>query len=66
MTCIMTNSILSEREAIYLRSQRIVRIATVAQSSIDSLQPDVVPVGYDFDGEYFYVSGMNLLKSKKA
>jgi len=24
-----------------------------------------VPVGFDFDGEYLYVSGMNLLKSTK-
>ena len=28
-------------------------------------QPDVVPVGFDFDGNYFYVGGMNLLKSTK-
>jgi pyridoxamine 5'-phosphate oxidase family protein len=25
----------------------------------------VVPVGFNFDGDYFYVSGMNLLKSTK-
>jgi pyridoxamine 5'-phosphate oxidase family protein len=24
-----------------------------------------VPVGFDFDGNYFYVGGMNLLKSTK-
>ena len=30
-----------------------------------SVQPDVAPVGFDFDGEYFYVGGINLLKSKK-
>ncbi|MGH9982779.1 MAG: hypothetical protein ACRD8W_02340 [Nitrososphaeraceae archaeon] len=29
------------------------------------MQQDVVPVGFDFDGEYFYVSGMNILKSTK-
>ena len=29
-----------------------------------SIQPDVVPVGFDFDGKYFYyVSGINILKS---
>lgn len=27
--------------------------------------PDVVPVGFDFDGEYLYAGGMNLLKSTK-
>ena len=29
------------------------------------MQPDVVPVGFDFDGEYLYVGGMNILKSTK-
>ena len=28
-------------------------------------QPDVVPVGFDFDGEYCYVGGMNIYKSTK-
>lgn len=28
-------------------------------------QPDVTPVGFDFDGDYFYVGGMNILKSTK-
>ena len=34
-------------------------------SSNGSVQPDVVPVGFDFDGEYFYIGGMNILKSTK-
>jgi pyridoxamine 5'-phosphate oxidase family protein len=25
----------------------------------------VVPVGFDYDGNYFYVGGMNILKSTK-
>jgi len=31
------------------------------------IQPDVIPVGFgfDFDGNYFYVGGMNLLKTTK-
>jgi pyridoxamine 5'-phosphate oxidase family protein len=29
------------------------------------VQPDIVPVGFDFDGEYFYVGGINILKSRK-
>lgn len=53
----------------YLNSQRIARIATAAaptsSEEVGSVQPDVVPVGYDFDGDYFYVGGMNLLKSTK-
>jgi pyridoxamine 5'-phosphate oxidase family protein len=28
-------------------------------------QPDVAPVGYDFDGEYFYISGRNLAATYK-
>ena len=32
---------------------------------LDSLQPDVVPVGFDFDNEYFYVGGMHLTNSTK-
>ena len=59
----MMNVVFSEKERQYIKSQNIVRIATV--SSEGSLQPDVVPVGFDFDGEYFYVGGMNILKSKK-
>ena len=64
----MTNSILSQKEIEYLKSQRLARIATAAAFSTDeegSIQPDVVPVGFDFDGEYFYVGGMNILKSTK-
>jgi pyridoxamine 5'-phosphate oxidase family protein len=60
--------IFSEKEIEYLKSQRLARIATAAASSSPSegsIQPDVVPVGFDFDGEYFYVSGMNILKSTK-
>jgi pyridoxamine 5'-phosphate oxidase family protein len=53
----------------YLNPQRLARIATAAaptsSEEAGSVQPDVVPVGYDFDGDYFYVGGMNLLKSTK-
>jgi pyridoxamine 5'-phosphate oxidase family protein len=52
----------SEKEIQYLKSQRLARISTV---SPDDLQPDVSPVGFDFDGEYFYVGGFNLLKTRK-
>jgi pyridoxamine 5'-phosphate oxidase family protein len=64
----MVNTFFSEKEIEYLKSQHLARIATSAQSSEEeevSIQPDVVPVGFDFDGEYFYVGGMNILKSKK-
>jgi pyridoxamine 5'-phosphate oxidase family protein len=47
-----------------------VRIATASVSSEKEdkkgfIQPDIAPVGFDFDGEYLYVGGMNILKSKK-
>jgi pyridoxamine 5'-phosphate oxidase family protein len=63
----MVNTFFSEKEIEYLRSQHLARIATAAQSSEEEglIQPDVVPVGFDFDGEYFYVGGMNILKSTK-
>jgi pyridoxamine 5'-phosphate oxidase family protein len=51
----------SEREVNYLRSQRLARIATVSKE----LQPDVAPVGFDFDGTCFYIGGLNLVKSLK-
>jgi pyridoxamine 5'-phosphate oxidase family protein len=64
----MVNTFFSEKEIEYLKSQHLARIATATQSSEkeeESIQPDVVPVGFDFDGEYFYVGGMNILKSTK-
>ena len=62
----MTNQMFSQKERDYLKSQRLARIATAAASIQEGpVQPDVVPVGFDFDGEYLYVGGMNLLKSTK-
>ena len=68
----MTNTIFSQKEVEYIKSQRLARIATAApsiafsrQGEDRSIQPDVVPVGFDFDGDYFYVGGMNILKSTK-
>ena len=60
----------SEKETEYLKSQRLARIATASVSSQKeekkgSIQPDVVPVGFNFDGEYLYVGGMNILKTTK-
>ena len=63
----MAESIFTQKEREYLNSQRLARIATasVATEREGSVQPDVAPVGFDFDGEYFYVGGMNLLNSTK-
>ena len=62
----MAKSIFTQKEIEYLKSQRLARIATAASTQQEgSAQPDVVPAGFDFDGEYLYVGGMNLLKSTK-
>ena len=62
----LTNNILfSQNEIEYLKSQRLARIATAAISNEGYLQPDATPVGFDFDDDYFYVGGMNILKSTK-
>ena len=51
----------SEKEIAYLKSQRLARIATVSKQS----QPDVVPVGYEFDGHDFYIGGLIQTKTLK-
>ena len=51
----------SEEEVAYLRSQRLARIATVSAEA----QPDVVPVGFEFDGTYVYVGGIDPARTRK-
>ena len=51
----------TEKESAFLKEQKLARIATVSQTS----QPDVAPVGFDFDGDYFHVSGIDLTKTLK-
>ncbi len=41
----------SQPELEYVKGQRLCRFATVSPDG----QPDVVPVAFEFDGEYFYV-----------
>jgi pyridoxamine 5'-phosphate oxidase family protein len=48
----MQDMIFSRNEIEYLKFQRIARIATASILEDRSMQPDVVPVGFDFDGEY--------------
>jgi pyridoxamine 5'-phosphate oxidase family protein len=51
----------SPEEIQYLKTQRLARIATVSKQE----QPDVAPVGFEFDGEHFYVGGRNPGKTLK-
>jgi hypothetical protein len=46
-------------------SVRLMTFLPRAQASNPTGLPDVVLVGFDFDGNYFYVGGMNLLKTTK-
>jgi pyridoxamine 5'-phosphate oxidase family protein len=56
--CIMS---FTEEEIAYLRSQPLTRLATVAPDG----QPDVVPVGFEFDGTYFYIGGIDPVNTRK-
>jgi pyridoxamine 5'-phosphate oxidase family protein len=49
----------SEKELSYLKSQRLARIATVSNTQ----QPDVAAVGFEFDGEHFYIGGLQQTKT---
>ena len=51
----------TDEEVAYLRSQRLARIATVSQEG----QPDVAPVGFEFDGTHFYVGGRDPAGTRK-
>ena len=54
----------SDAEIKYMKSQRLARMATVNSNG----QPDLVPVGFEFDGEYFWVGSHSqdiLLKTTK-
>lgn len=51
----------TEQEIAYLKSQHLARLATVGSDG----QPDVVPVGFEFDGAHFYVGGHDLTRTRK-
>ncbi len=49
------------KEIDYIKSQHLARIATASKKGV----PDVAPVGFDFDGSYFYVGGHILARTFK-
>jgi pyridoxamine 5'-phosphate oxidase family protein len=51
----------TEEEIAYLNSQPLARLATVSADH----QPDVAPVGYEFDGTHIYVGGIDPAKTRK-
>jgi pyridoxamine 5'-phosphate oxidase family protein len=48
-------------EIAFMNSQRLARIATVG----DDGQPDVVPVGFEFDGTYINIGGYQPSKTRR-
>jgi pyridoxamine 5'-phosphate oxidase family protein len=51
----------TEEEIAYLRSQPLARLATVSADG----QPDVAPVGFEFDGTHLYVGGKDPARTRK-
>ena len=51
----------SAQEVAYVRSQHLARISTVGPDG----QPDVAPVGFEFDGTHFFVGGRDPVKTRK-
>jgi len=51
----------TEDEVAYLTSQPLARIATVGADD----QPDVAPVGFEFDGTYLWVGGRAPERTRK-
>jgi pyridoxamine 5'-phosphate oxidase family protein len=53
--------VFTEKEIAYVKAQRLARIGTVSADS----QPDVSPVGFEFDGDFIYIGGMNNEATRK-
>ncbi|MFJ4122633.1 PPOX class F420-dependent oxidoreductase [[Kitasatospora] papulosa] len=51
----------SEEEIAYMASQRLARISTAAPDG----QPDVSPVGFEFDGTHLFVGGGDPVRTRK-
>lgn len=52
---------LTEAIRAYIQSRRLACIATVSPDG----QPDVAPVAFAFDGDYFYVGGRSMTRTLK-
>jgi pyridoxamine 5'-phosphate oxidase family protein len=49
-------------EVAYIRAQPLARVATAAPDG----QPDVVPVGFEFDGTHFYIGGIDPDRARRT
>lgn len=52
----------TDEEIAYIRSQTLARVATVSAGG----QPDVTPVGYQFDGTYFFIGGFDPANTRRS
>jgi pyridoxamine 5'-phosphate oxidase family protein len=61
----MQSMAFTDEEITYMRSQPLARLATLCP---DGQQPDVVPVAFEFDGEFFWVggAGSSVLETRKV
>lgn len=51
----------TEKEIAYINSKHLARLATVSKS----MQTDVAPVGFKFDGKTFFITGFDITKTFK-
>ncbi len=51
----------TEKEIAYIKSQHLLRMATVSKL----LQPDVAPLAFQFDGDKFLIGGFDITKTLK-
>lgn len=52
----------TEEEIAYIRSQPLVRIATVSADG----QPDTVATSFELDGSYFYIGGIDPAETRRV
>ncbi len=52
----------TEEEIEYINTQPLARVATVGPDG----QPDVVPVGFKYDGTYFWIGGYNPTRTRRT
>ena len=51
---ILSECMFNKEEAKYLKSQLLARVATATAKG----KPNVAPVGFEFDGKYFYIGSI--------
>jgi pyridoxamine 5'-phosphate oxidase family protein len=52
----------TDEEIAYIKSQPLARVATVSSDG----QPDIAPVGFEFDDTHFYIGGYNPTNTRRS